>query len=36
MAKKKTERPLTMKMAQIWNDLNTDTAGDEIKRDCLS
>jgi len=34
--RKKTERPLAMQMAQIWNDLNTDTAGDEIKHDCLS
>jgi hypothetical protein len=36
LAKKKTERPLAMQMAQIQNDLNTDTAGDEIKHDCLS
>lgn len=34
LAKKKTERPLAMQMAQIQNDLNTDTVGDEIKHDC--
>jgi len=36
LAKKKTERPLATQMAQIRNDWNTDTAGDEIKHDCLS
>jgi hypothetical protein len=36
LAKKKTEIPLAMQMVQIRNDLNTDTAGDEIKHDCLS
>jgi hypothetical protein len=36
LAKKKTKRPLAMQMAQIQNDLNTDTAGEEIKHNCLS
>jgi hypothetical protein len=36
LAKKKTERPIAMQMTQIRNDLYSETAGDEIKHDCLS